>query len=125
MGGKKKKSAAQAPAVAAERRNGAASGSAVTGSGEEPTKQTATNKPQKSSKESKSKAAPKTYSLTNTAQVEKGGVSEKSILTVCIQADLEKKIIKLINDFRQENGDKGPISGRLTTKKLLGFCSKK
>lgn len=36
-----------------------------------------------------------------------------------IQADLEKKIIKLINDFREENGDKGPISGRLTTKKLL------
>uniref|UniRef100_A0A673WGT0 ATP-dependent RNA helicase DHX29 n=1 Tax=Salmo trutta TaxID=8032 RepID=A0A673WGT0_SALTR len=33
--------------------------------------------------------------------------------------DLEKKIIKLINDFRQENGDKGPISGRLTNKKLL------
>ncbi|XP_024155668.1 ATP-dependent RNA helicase DHX29 isoform X2 [Oryzias melastigma] len=118
MGGKKKKSAGQAPAVAAERRNGAASGSAVTGSGEETTKQNATNKPQKSSKESKSKA-PKTYSLTNTAQVEKSGVSEKSILTVCIQADLEKKIIKLINDFRQENGDKGPISGRLTTKKLL------
>uniref|UniRef100_A0A671V1H3 ATP-dependent RNA helicase DHX29 n=1 Tax=Sparus aurata TaxID=8175 RepID=A0A671V1H3_SPAAU len=38
---------------------------------------------------------------------------------VTIQADLEKKIIKLINDFREENGDKGPISGRLTTKKLL------
>lgn len=38
---------------------------------------------------------------------------------VAIQADLEKKIIKLINDFRQENGDKGPISGRLTNKKLL------
>lgn len=38
---------------------------------------------------------------------------------VGIQADLEKKIIKLINDFREENGDKGPISGRLTNKKLL------
>uniref|UniRef100_A0A673C3Z1 ATP-dependent RNA helicase DHX29 n=1 Tax=Sphaeramia orbicularis TaxID=375764 RepID=A0A673C3Z1_9TELE len=34
-------------------------------------------------------------------------------------SDLEKKIIKLINDFREENGDKGPISGRLTSKKLL------
>uniref|UniRef100_A0A7N8X200 RNA helicase n=1 Tax=Mastacembelus armatus TaxID=205130 RepID=A0A7N8X200_9TELE len=33
--------------------------------------------------------------------------------------DLEKKIIKLINDFRQENGEKRPISGRLTSKKLL------
>uniref|UniRef100_W5LHS4 RNA helicase n=1 Tax=Astyanax mexicanus TaxID=7994 RepID=W5LHS4_ASTMX len=38
---------------------------------------------------------------------------------VVIQSDLEKKIIKLINDHRQENGDNGPISGRLTTKKLL------
>uniref|UniRef100_A0AAX7ULM8 ATP-dependent RNA helicase DHX29 n=1 Tax=Astatotilapia calliptera TaxID=8154 RepID=A0AAX7ULM8_ASTCA len=63
--------------------------------------------------------APKTYSLTNTAQVDTGGVSDKSILKVAIQADLEKKIIKLINEFRQENGDKGPISGRLTSKKLL------
>ncbi|KAM6902734.1 ATP-dependent RNA helicase DHX29 [Xenentodon cancila] len=51
--------------------------------------------------------------------MDKGGVSEKSILKVSIQADLEKKIIKLINDFRQDNGDTGPISGRLTSKKLL------
>ncbi|GLD55488.1 ATP-dependent RNA helicase Dhx29-like protein, partial [Lates japonicus] len=62
---------------------------------------------------------PKTYSLANTTQVDTGGVSDKSILKVAIQADLEKKIIKLVNDFRQENGDKGPISGRLTSKKLL------
>lgn len=40
-------------------------------------------------------------------------------IQVTIQADLEKKIIKLINDFREDSGDKGPISGRLTTKKLL------
>lgn len=40
-------------------------------------------------------------------------------IKVAIQAVLEKKIIKLINEFRQENGDKGPISGRLTSKKLL------
>lgn len=40
-------------------------------------------------------------------------------IQVNIQAELEKKIIKLINDFREENGDKGPISGRLTSKKLL------
>lgn len=41
------------------------------------------------------------------------------LMQVSIQADLEKKIIKLVNDFRDENGDKGPISGRLTSKKLL------
>ncbi|KAM4527774.1 ATP-dependent RNA helicase DHX29 [Odontesthes bonariensis] len=118
MGGKKKKSAAQAAPVvtAAAGRSGAAA--AGTGAAEESKKQAASNKPTKPAKESKSKA-PKTYSLTNTAQVDTGGVSDKSILKVYIQADLERKIIKLINDFRQENGDKGPISGRLTSKKLL------
>uniref|UniRef100_A0A3B5AB72 RNA helicase n=1 Tax=Stegastes partitus TaxID=144197 RepID=A0A3B5AB72_9TELE len=95
MGGKKKKSAGQAAApVAAAAAGGAAAGrtgaaAAGTGVAEEPKKQAAGNKPAKPGKESKSKA------------------------------DLEKKIIKLINDFRQENGDKGPISGRLTSKKLL------
>uniref|UniRef100_A0A3Q0S3G8 RNA helicase n=1 Tax=Amphilophus citrinellus TaxID=61819 RepID=A0A3Q0S3G8_AMPCI len=68
------------------------SGAAAAGNGvaEELRKQPASSKPAKPAKESKSKGA-----------------------------DLEKKIIKLINDFRQENGDKGPISGRLTSKKLL------
>lgn len=40
-------------------------------------------------------------------------------MQVNIKANLETKIIKLINDFREENGDQGPISGRLTNKKLL------
>uniref|UniRef100_A0A7N6BTK6 RNA helicase n=1 Tax=Anabas testudineus TaxID=64144 RepID=A0A7N6BTK6_ANATE len=118
MGGKKKKSAAPAaaPAPVAPATAAAAAGNSVS---EEPRKQPASNKPTKPSKESTSKGAPKTYSLANAAQVDTGGVSDKSILKVAIQADLEKKIIKLINDFRQENGDKGPISGRLTSKKLL------
>uniref|UniRef100_A0AAQ6AIT1 ATP-dependent RNA helicase DHX29 n=1 Tax=Amphiprion ocellaris TaxID=80972 RepID=A0AAQ6AIT1_AMPOC len=123
MGGKKKKSAGQAAGPVAPAGGAAAAGrtgatAAGTGVAEEPMKQTGGNKPAKPGKESKSKA-PKTYSLANTAQVDTGGVSDKSILKVSIQADLEKKIIKLINDFRQENGDKGPISGRLTSKKLL------
>ncbi|XP_069026019.1 ATP-dependent RNA helicase DHX29 [Embiotoca jacksoni] len=114
MGGKKKKSSGHAAAPLVPAATGR-SGAAATGTGvaEEPKKQ-----PAKPAKEGKSKA-PKTYSLSNTAQVETGGVSDKSILKVAIQADLEKKIIKLVNDFRQENGDKGPISGRLTSKKLL------
>lgn len=121
MGGKKKKSAAQAAtlttaAAAAAGRNGAAA--AGGGVAEEAKNQPANNQQAKPAKETKSKA-PKTYSLANTAQVDTGGVSDKSILKVTIQADLEKKIIKLINDFREENGDKGPISGRITTKKLL------
>ncbi|XP_012735215.2 ATP-dependent RNA helicase DHX29 [Fundulus heteroclitus] len=120
MGGKKKKSSPQAAAAAAA---GASSGStpaAVGGTGavEDQKKPTSNSKASKPAKETKSKA-PKTYSLANTAQVDTGGVSDKSILKVYIQAELEKKIIKLINDFRQENGDKGAISGRLTTKKLL------
>uniref|UniRef100_A0A673NE88 ATP-dependent RNA helicase DHX29 n=1 Tax=Sinocyclocheilus rhinocerous TaxID=307959 RepID=A0A673NE88_9TELE len=50
-----------------------------------------------------------------------GGKKKKSaaVLTVVIQPELEKKVIKLINDYRQEHADKGPISGRLTFKKLL------
>ncbi|XP_070845311.1 ATP-dependent RNA helicase DHX29 [Chaetodon trifascialis] len=121
MGGKKKKSAAAqaatpvAPAAAAGRTGATTAGNGVA---EEAKRQPGSNKPAKPAKESKSKA-PKTYSLANTAQVDTGGVSDKSILKVAIQADLEKKIIKLINDFREENGDKGPISGRLTSKKLL------
>ncbi|KAK7896500.1 hypothetical protein WMY93_021825 [Mugilogobius chulae] len=71
------------------------------------------NKPQ----DNKSKV-PKNYSLANVAQVDTGS-SDKSVLKVAIQGDLEKKIIRLINDFRQEYADKGPVSGRLTSKKLL------
>lgn len=120
MGGKKKKAAAQAaapgaPAGAASRTGASAPSNGVA---EDPKKQPASNKPGKPAKETKSKA-PKTYSLANTAQVDTSGVADKSILKVSIQADLEKKIIKLINDFREENGDKGPVSRRLTSKKLL------
>ncbi|XP_067430535.1 ATP-dependent RNA helicase DHX29 [Thunnus thynnus] len=122
MGGKKKKSAAAgapvAPAAAAAATGRAGAAAAGNSVAEESKKQPHSNKPAKPAKENKSKA-PKTYSLANTAQVDTGGVSDKSILKVSIQADLEKKIIKLINDFRQENCDKGPVSGRLTNKKLL------
>ncbi|KAI5099549.1 ATP-dependent RNA helicase DHX29 [Silurus meridionalis] len=38
--------------------------------------------------------------------------------TVVIHPELEKKIIRLINDHRQEHVDRGPVSGRITTKKL-------
>lgn len=42
-----------------------------------------------------------------------------NFLKVVIHPDLEKKIIKLINDHRQEHADRGPVSGRITSKKLL------
>uniref|UniRef100_A0A4W6DVC0 ATP-dependent RNA helicase DHX29 n=1 Tax=Lates calcarifer TaxID=8187 RepID=A0A4W6DVC0_LATCA len=108
MGGKKKKSAAPvAPAAAAA-----------------PKKQPASNKPAKPAKENKSKGGNTCRYLTNSPQTLFGFpvcYCDVTVLknSVAIQADLEKKIIKLVNDFRQENGDKGPISGRLTSKKLL------
>ncbi|XP_055718422.1 ATP-dependent RNA helicase DHX29 [Salvelinus fontinalis] len=118
MGGKKKKSATvptAQPAAAGNNVPAAGNGvadPATTGKKQKPT-------PAKAAVKEIKPKGPKTYSLTNTAQVDTGGVTDKSILKVVIQTDLEKKIIKLINDFRQENGDKGPISGRLTNKKLL------
>ncbi|XP_061555189.1 ATP-dependent RNA helicase DHX29 [Phycodurus eques] len=126
MGGKKKKStppaiaaaAAAGPAGAAAASGRACAPSAANGVADEPKKQPGSSKLSKVAKDNKPKA-PKTYSLANTTQVDTGGVSDKSILKVSIQADLEKKIIKVINDFRQEIGDKGPVSGRLTNKKLL------
>ncbi|CAL8278960.1 unnamed protein product [Merluccius merluccius] len=126
MGGKKKKAcaaAAPAPVAAAAAAAAAARGApaAATIVPEDPSvgkKPAHGSKQAKQVKENKPKA-PRTYSLANTAQVDTGGVADKSILKVVIQVDLEKKIIKLINDFRLENGDKGPISGRLTNKKLL------
>ncbi|XP_062869966.1 ATP-dependent RNA helicase DHX29 isoform X1 [Trichomycterus rosablanca] len=105
MGGKKKKSAGVSPAPAAP--------------------DSAAKKQQQQQQQqrpnTKSTKAPKTYTLSSTtsSQGESGGVSEKSVLKVVIQPVLEKKIIKLINDHRQEHADGGPISGRLTSKKLL------
>uniref|UniRef100_A0A4W6C8I8 ATP-dependent RNA helicase DHX29 n=1 Tax=Lates calcarifer TaxID=8187 RepID=A0A4W6C8I8_LATCA len=118
MGGKKKKSAAPvapaAAAAAAGRSGAAAAGNSVA---EEPKKQPASNKPAKPAKENKSKGGNTCRYLTNSPQTLFVGYDP--LTQVAIQADLEKKIIKLVNDFRQENGDKGPISGRLTSKKLL------
>uniref|UniRef100_A0AAR2M1G4 RNA helicase n=1 Tax=Pygocentrus nattereri TaxID=42514 RepID=A0AAR2M1G4_PYGNA len=108
MGGKKKKSAAPSATGA---------GNSAPESAGQPQQQK-THCPKPSSKESKPKA-PKTYGLTSTSQVDASGASDKSVLKVVIQPDLEKKIIKMINDHRQDNGDKGYISRRLTTKKLL------
>uniref|UniRef100_A0A8C4ZKH8 ATP-dependent RNA helicase DHX29 n=1 Tax=Gadus morhua TaxID=8049 RepID=A0A8C4ZKH8_GADMO len=116
MGGKKKKACAAAAPVAAAR--GAPAAANIVAEDPSVGKKPPPIKPVKPVKDNKPKA-PRTYSLANTAQVDTGGVADKSILKVVIQVDLEKKIIKLINDFRQENGDKGPISGRLTNKKLL------
>ncbi|XP_052464475.1 ATP-dependent RNA helicase DHX29 [Carassius gibelio] len=108
MGGKKKKSAAVL--------NVNATKAASESTGKNQTHRPDHEKP--ASKDNKPRA-PKTYSLNTNAQTDSSGVSDKSILKVVIQPELEKKVIKLINDYRQEHADKGPISGRLTSKKLL------
>uniref|UniRef100_A0A672JZQ7 RNA helicase n=1 Tax=Sinocyclocheilus grahami TaxID=75366 RepID=A0A672JZQ7_SINGR len=46
-------------------------------------------------------------------------LAAQACLKVVIRPELEKKVIKLINDYRQEHADKRPISGRLTFKNLL------
>uniref|UniRef100_A0A3P8WRP0 ATP-dependent RNA helicase DHX29 n=1 Tax=Cynoglossus semilaevis TaxID=244447 RepID=A0A3P8WRP0_CYNSE len=113
MGGKKKKSAAPvAPAAAAtgQNRNGAATAASIVA--EEPKKQPGNNKPafiifsQKRTFKNLKQKCFKTMGFYLVVQVS-------------IQADLEKKVIKMVNDFRQERGDKGPVSRRLTNKKLL------
>ncbi|XP_036385727.1 ATP-dependent RNA helicase DHX29 [Megalops cyprinoides] len=122
MGGKKKKSVStpSVPPAATCNANSPSGNGMPDSSAAAGKKQQKPNSVKTAAKDNKSKA-PKTYSFNNTPQADTGGVSthDKSILKVVIQADLEKRIIKLINDYRQENGDKGPISGRLTTKKLL------
>ncbi|KTF85608.1 hypothetical protein cypCar_00011466 [Cyprinus carpio] len=110
MGGKKKKSAAAAPSSVQPAVNATeATGKKL---------QQRPNNDKSIAKENKPRA-PKTYSLSTNAQTDTSSVSDKSILKVVIQPELEKKVIKLINEYRQEHADKGPISGRLTSKKLL------
>ncbi|XP_030623769.1 ATP-dependent RNA helicase DHX29 [Chanos chanos] len=118
MGGKKKKTAVPGVPTAAACNIGPASGNGDSDSSAGKNQQKRPNSAKASTKDSKTKA-PKTYSLSNTSQVDTSGVSDKSVLKVVIQPDLEKKVVKLINDCRQEHGDKGPVSGRITTKKLL------
>ncbi|XP_051766444.1 ATP-dependent RNA helicase DHX29 [Ctenopharyngodon idella] len=115
MGGKKKKSAAVPTSVqpAAAGNSAAVNASEFTGKKH----QKRPNNEKSASKENKPRA-PKTYSLNTNVQTDTS-VSDKSILKVVIHPELEKKVIKLINDYRQEHADKGPISGRLTSKKLL------
>ncbi|XP_056398433.1 ATP-dependent RNA helicase DHX29 isoform X2 [Hyla sarda] len=70
------------------------------------------------SKEARSKQGPKTYSFASSADPGASVNNDRSILKVVIENKLEKKIISLINEHKKLNYDKGPVSGRLTSKKL-------
>nr|XP_033787141.1 ATP-dependent RNA helicase DHX29 [Geotrypetes seraphini] len=69
-------------------------------------------------RESRSKQGPKTYSFGSSVDLNSVNL-DKSILKVVIDSKLEKRIIGLINEHRKLTTDKGTISGRLTSKKLL------
>ncbi|KAB1281376.1 ATP-dependent RNA helicase DHX29 [Camelus dromedarius] len=71
-----------------------------------------------STREPRVKQGPKIYSF-NSANDSGGPANlDKSILKVVINNKLEQKIIRVINEHKKQNNDKGVISGRLTAKKL-------
>ncbi|KAM4809399.1 ATP-dependent RNA helicase DHX29 isoform 2-T2 [Rhinophrynus dorsalis] len=70
-------------------------------------------------KEPRSKQGPKTYSFASSVDSSSSANHDKSILKVVIESKLEKRIISLINEHKKLNCDKGTVSGRLTSKKLL------
>ncbi|NWU82329.1 DHX29 helicase, partial [Onychorhynchus coronatus] len=61
---------------------------------------------------------PKTYSFSSTTDSGTAANLDKSVLKVTINANLEKRIIDVINDHKTQNDDRGMISKRLTAKKL-------
>ncbi|GAA6091840.1 ATP-dependent RNA helicase DHX29 [Tachysurus ichikawai] len=112
MGGKKKKSGSVS----------ATTGAPDTAAKKQQQLQSQLQLQQQQQKTSCSKTkAPKTYSLSSSSspQGDNSGAADKSVLKVVIHPDLEKKIVQLVNDHRQEHADRGPVSGRITSKKLL------
>uniref|UniRef100_A0A674H593 ATP-dependent RNA helicase DHX29 n=1 Tax=Taeniopygia guttata TaxID=59729 RepID=A0A674H593_TAEGU len=63
-------------------------------------------------------AGPKTYSFGSTTDSNAAANLDKSVLKVTINGNLEKRIIDVINNHKNQNEDKGMISKRLTAKKL-------
>ncbi|RLW05181.1 hypothetical protein DV515_00005393, partial [Chloebia gouldiae] len=61
---------------------------------------------------------PKTYSFGSTTDSNAAASLDKSVLKVTINGNLEKRIIDVINNHKNQNEDKGMISKRLTAKKL-------
>ncbi|XP_017345431.1 ATP-dependent RNA helicase DHX29 [Ictalurus punctatus] len=120
MGGKKKKSgpvssAAGAPDVAAKKQQQQPQPQLQ----QQKTNGNKTKAPKTYSLPSNSSSSSSTTTTTTTQGDSSAAAADKSVLKVVIHPDLEKKIIKLINDHREEHADRGPISGRITSKKLL------
>uniref|UniRef100_A0AAY4EET9 RNA helicase n=1 Tax=Denticeps clupeoides TaxID=299321 RepID=A0AAY4EET9_9TELE len=120
MGGKKKKSPAATPAPAA------AVSSAAEGAKQAPKGNHSKTAPKENkAKGDTARRASRVFVYITLPLMcihsctDAGVATDKSVLKVVIQPDLEKTIIKLINDNAQEYCDKGPISGRITNKKLM------
>ncbi|XP_072778119.1 ATP-dependent RNA helicase DHX29 isoform X2 [Taeniopygia guttata] len=117
MGGRNKKqragSAAHAAAAATARARAAQAGAAA-----EPGSRNAPPRPAPASKEPRPKQGPKTYSFGSTTDSNAAANLDKSVLKVTINGNLEKRIIDVINNHKNQNEDKGMISKRLTAKKL-------
>ncbi|XP_072715204.1 ATP-dependent RNA helicase DHX29-like isoform X1 [Ciconia boyciana] len=67
---------------------------------------------------------PKIYSFSSTTDSSAAANLDKSVFKVMINGNLEKRIIDVISDHKNQNDDKGVISRRLTAKKLQMPCLK-
>ncbi|XP_048397831.1 ATP-dependent RNA helicase DHX29 [Stegostoma tigrinum] len=117
-GKKKKRTEAAAVAATAAARLPRPDGAQPVGEKKNQSLRPAAAKP--SAKEGKVKTGPKTYSFSTTTsnELNTAGNLDRSIPKVVIKPDLEQRIIRLINQFKTEQGKSGTISGRLTAKKL-------
>ncbi|XP_071436724.1 ATP-dependent RNA helicase DHX29 isoform X2 [Pithys albifrons albifrons] len=75
-------------------------------------------RPAPAGREPRARTGPKTYSFSSTTDSSAAANLDKSVLKVTINGHLEKRIIDVINDHKNQNDDKGMISKRLTAKKL-------
>ncbi|KAM6109761.1 ATP-dependent RNA helicase DHX29 isoform 2-T2 [Phoenicopterus ruber ruber] len=124
MGGRNKKQRAgsaahtASAATAAARARAAAEAGAAAAAAAAEAGSRAASRPPPASKEPRVKQGPKTYSFSSTTDSSAAANLDKSVLKVMINGNLEKRIIDVINDHKNQNDDKGMISRRLTAKKL-------
>ncbi|XP_074787783.1 ATP-dependent RNA helicase DHX29 isoform X2 [Athene noctua] len=121
MGGRNKKQRAGSAAHTASAATSAARARAAAEAGAAAAAEAgsrAAPRPPPVSKEPRVKQGPKTYSFSSTTDSGAAANLDKSVLKVMINGHLEKRIIDVINDHKNQNDDKGMISRRLTAKKL-------
>uniref|UniRef100_A0A8C3Y1X8 ATP-dependent RNA helicase DHX29 n=1 Tax=Catharus ustulatus TaxID=91951 RepID=A0A8C3Y1X8_CATUS len=118
MSGRNKKQRAGSAAHAAAATARARAAQAGVAAAADLASRTAPPRPAPASKEPRVKQGPKTYSFGSTTDSSAAANLDKSVLKVTINGNLEKRIIDVINNHKNQNDGKGMISKRLTTKKL-------